>query len=134
MERDGETLDLPTMTRRSFKTGLVHMAARDVGLDVLEVNTGAGRNQGSLKKTFEEATASRGIRGGGSVLLVDECDNVWQGDGDKNFWIGVKGVMRGGKVPVVMTCNALPTEVKGMRVKPVEVYTSLKGEGVRRER
>lgn len=85
------------------KTSIVHAAARENNLEILELNASDLRNREKLEQILKPATEQISLFKKGKIILMDEVD-------------GVTGTDRGGipelvriiqetKFPIVMTCN-----------------------------
>jgi len=85
------------------KTSIVHAAARENNLEILELNASDLRNREKLEQILKPATEQISLFKKGKIILMDEVD-------------GVTGTDRGGipelvkiiqetKFPIIMTCN-----------------------------
>ncbi|MBS3089082.1 replication factor C large subunit [Candidatus Pacearchaeota archaeon] len=101
------------------KTSLVHAAAKENNLEILELNSSNLRNKSSLEETLRPATAQSSLFKKGKIILMDEVD-------------GVTGTDRGGipelvnlihttKFPIIMTCN----DVWQSKLSPVRAKSKL---------
>jgi len=58
------------------KTSLVHAAAKENNLEILELNSSNLRNKSSLEETLRPATAQSSLFKKGKIILMDEVDGV----------------------------------------------------------
>lgn len=101
------------------KTSLVHVAAHENNLEILELNASDLRNREKLEQVLAPATTQKSLFKKGKILLMDEVD-------------GVTGTDRGGipelvriiattKFPIIMTCN----DVWQSKLSPVRAKSKI---------
>ena len=60
----------------SGKTTMVHALARELDLEILEVNASDVRNESSLKETIGPALVNRSLFGREKIILFDEVEKA----------------------------------------------------------
>jgi len=116
------------------KTNLVHAASKQLNCHVIEIGTGLCRGGSALKKRIEEATLSRSLGGTGggssddqkngirgnedrfSLVLIDEVENMFDGNGDVGFWPMLKQLSHRSKCPLILTSSVLPPQLNAMGI------------------
>ncbi len=85
------------------KTSLALAAAKENGLEILELNASDLRNRAKLEEVLKPATLQQSLFKKGKVLLMDEVDGVTGSDIG-----GIPELIRildTTKYPIIMTCN-----------------------------
>lgn len=101
------------------KTSLVHAAARENNLEILELNSSDLRNRLKLEETLRPATQQASLFNKGKLLLMDEVDGVTGTD--------IGGIQELVKLihstafPIIMTCN----DVWQSKLSPVRVKSKI---------
>jgi hypothetical protein len=119
----------------SGKTTAAYVVARELGLNVMELNASDERTKESSLPEFVELCQQVPMTGEGLLFLLDEVDGMGSVDG-KGAWEYVKDILKYSKHAVVLTCNddyKIPATVKGLlvtvklikpNVKTVEKYAA----------
>ena len=128
------------------KTSLALTAAKEQGLEILELNASDLRNRAKLEEVLKPATLQQSLFKKGKILLMDEVDGVTGSDIG-----GIPELIRildTTKYPIIMTCNdvwqsklaQLRSQCKLIEMKALPISTIaiiLKNiadkEGIRRE-
>jgi replication factor C large subunit len=89
----------------SGKTSMVHALARDLGLELLEVNASDVRNESSIKELLGPALTNRSLFSpAGKLILFDEVDGL-SGTNDRGGLGAILALAKETPFPVVMTAN-----------------------------
>ena len=89
----------------SGKTSMVHALARDMELELLEVNASDVRNESSIKELLGPALMNRSLfNPAGKVILFDEVDGL-SGTNDRGGLGAILALAKDTTFPVVMTAN-----------------------------
>ncbi|MDE1854136.1 MAG: AAA family ATPase [Thaumarchaeota archaeon] len=86
------------------KTTTVHLAAAEMGLELVELNASDSRTKDRLSKKVGEAMASTSLFGGRSLIFLDEVDGL-AGRSDYGAIDFIKDAVRRSESPVVMAAN-----------------------------
>ena len=86
------------------KTTTVHLVARELGLQLVELNASDSRTKEKLSKKLGEAIASTSLFGGTSLIFLDEVDGL-AGRADFGAVDFIKDAVRKSESPVVMAAN-----------------------------
>jgi replication factor C large subunit len=86
------------------KTTTVHLAAKKLGLQLIELNASDSRTKDKLAKKVGEAISSTSLFGGTSVIFLDEVDGL-AGRADYGAIDFIKDAVKKSKGPVVMAAN-----------------------------
>ena len=109
------------------KTSIVHAAAKENNLEILELNSSDLRNRKKLEETLKPATLQRSLFKKGKILLMDEVDGVTGTDiGGVPELVRIIAVA---KFPIIMTCNdiwqsklaPIRTKAKLVQLKPLDL-------------
>lgn len=95
------------------KTKLVYNMAHKLKYKVIEVGTSVRRSSADLLAMIGECAQSNTMNNNRrgkdkALILVDDLDVVF--DEDKAFFSAVKSLISRTKVPIVLTCSAIPKE------------------------
>jgi len=86
------------------KTTTVHLVAREMGLQLVELNASDSRTKDKLSKKVGEALASTSLFGGTSLIFLDEVDGL-AGRADYGAVDFIKDAVKRSESPVVMAAN-----------------------------
>ena len=86
------------------KTTTVHLVARELGLQLVELNASDSRTREKLSKKVGEAIASTSLFGGTSLIFLDEVDGL-AGRADYGAVDFIKDAVKKSENPVVMAAN-----------------------------
>ncbi len=111
------------------KTSIVLTAAKELDLDILELNSSDLRNRAKLEETLKPAAQQRSLFKKGKILLMDEVDGVTGTDIG-----GIPELLRtisASAFPIIMTCNDVwqtklsPVRAKSklVEMKPLDIGT-----------
>lgn len=101
----------------SGKTSAVHAAARDLGLELLEVNASDVRNKDAIETLLGQNAKQASLFGRRKVILVDEADGI-SGNADRGGVAALVELIRESRVPLVLTGND-PTDRKFSALRKV---------------
>ena len=117
------------------KTTTVHLVAREMGLQLVELNASDSRTQEKLSRKMGEAIASTSLFGGTSLIFLDEVDGL-AGRADYGAVDFIKDAVRKSESPVVMAANnpesdevkklgSVTSKIAFQRPEPSEVMSRL---------
>ncbi|HXW94144.1 MAG TPA: AAA family ATPase [Nitrososphaerales archaeon] len=86
------------------KTTTVHLVAKEMGLQLVELNASDSRTKERLSKKVGEAIASTSLFGGVSLIFLDEVDGL-AGRADYGAVDFIKEAVKKSESPVVMAAN-----------------------------
>lgn len=86
------------------KTTTVHLVAKQMGLQLIELNASDSRTKDKLSKKVGEAIASTSLFGGMSLIFLDEVDGL-AGRADYGAVEFIKDAVKRSESPVVMAAN-----------------------------
>ncbi len=86
------------------KTTTVHLVAKKMGLQLVELNASDSRTKEKLSKKIGEAIASTSLFGGTSLIFLDEVDGL-SGRADYGAVEFIKDAVKRSESPVVMAAN-----------------------------
>jgi replication factor C large subunit len=86
------------------KTTTVHLAAKKLGLQLVELNASDSRTKDKLAKKVGEAITSMSLFGGTSLIFLDEVDGL-AGRADYGAIDFIKDAVKKSRWPVVMAAN-----------------------------
>ena len=86
------------------KTTTVHLVAKKMGLDLVELNASDSRTKEKLAKKVGEAITSTSLFGGRSLIFLDEVDGL-AGRADYGAVEFIKDAVKRSESPVVMAAN-----------------------------
>ncbi len=86
------------------KTTTIHLAAKKLGLHLIELNASDSRTKEKLSKKVGEAIASTSLFGGTTLIFLDEVDGL-AGRADYGAIDFIKDAVKKSKSPVVMAAN-----------------------------
>ncbi len=86
------------------KTTTVHLAAKKLGLQMVELNASDTRTKEKLSKKIGEAISSTSLFGGKSLMFLDEVDGL-AGRADYGAIDFIKEAIKRSENPVVMAAN-----------------------------
>ncbi len=109
----------------SGKTTMAHALARELNLEILEVNASDVRNESSLKETIGPALVNRSLFGRGKLILFDEVDGL-SGHGDRGGLGALLSLAKETSYPIVATAND-PWDSKFAALRKQSVLISVKG-------
>jgi len=89
----------------SGKTSMVHALARELDLELLEVNASDVRNESSIKEVLGPALMNRSLLSpAGKIILFDEVDGL-SGAKDRGGLGAILSLAKDTPFPVIMTAN-----------------------------
>jgi len=111
------------------KTSLVHAAAHQNNLEILELNASDLRNRLKLEGTLKPATEQESLFKKGKILLMDEVDGVT--GSDRGGIPELVKIIQTTKFPIIMTCNdvwqsklsPVRSKSKIIELKPLDIGT-----------
>jgi len=117
------------------KTTTVHLVAREMGLQLVELNASDSRTKEKLSRKMGEAIASTSLFGGTSLIFLDEVDGL-AGRADYGAVDFIKDAVRKSESPVVMAANnpesdevkklgSVTSKIAFQRPEPSEVMSRL---------
>jgi replication factor C large subunit len=86
------------------KTTTVHLAADELGLQLVELNASDARTKEKLTKKMGEAIATTNLLGGATLIFLDEVDGL-AGRADYGAVDFIKDAVKRSENPVVMAAN-----------------------------
>ena len=86
------------------KTTSVHLVAREMGLQLVELNASDSRTKEKLSRKVGEAIASTSLFGGTSLIFLDEVDGL-AGRADYGAVDFIKDAVKKSENPIVMAAN-----------------------------
>ncbi|MBI2565324.1 replication factor C large subunit [Candidatus Woesearchaeota archaeon] len=86
------------------KTSAVHAIAKELKLELIEVNASDVRNTASLKEKLGNALQQISLFNSGKIILVDEVDGV-SGSEDRGGVSTLAMLLENSKYPIIMTAN-----------------------------
>ncbi|MHA1680307.1 MAG: AAA family ATPase [Promethearchaeota archaeon] len=91
------------------KTTLVLAAARDMNMDLIEMNASDARSAEAIKKRIYESTKSKSITDfigttKGKIILIDEVDGI-HGTQDRGGIATLADIIKESEFPIIMTSN-----------------------------
>jgi replication factor C large subunit len=117
------------------KTTSVHLAAKELGMDLVELNASDVRTKDKLSKKVGHATGSMSLLGGTTLIFLDEVDGL-AGRADYGAIDFIRDMVRKSANPVVMAANdpesdevrkltAVTTKVEFKRADSGELFSHL---------
>ncbi len=111
------------------KTSLVHAAAKENNLEILELNASDLRNRQKLEDVLKPATEQSSLFKKGKVLLMDEVDGVT--GSDRGGIPELATIIQSSRFPIIMTCNdvwqsklsPIRSKSKVIELKPLDIGT-----------
>jgi replication factor C large subunit len=86
------------------KTASVHALARELDLELIEVNASDVRNKASINELLGAALGQQSLFFKGNVILVDEADGL-SGTKDRGGLQAVLALVKEARYPVIITAN-----------------------------
>ena len=86
------------------KTTTVHLAAKELGLQLVELNASDARTKDKLSKAIGELMASASLSGSRSLIFLDEVDGL-SGRSDYGAIEYIKEAVKKSESPIVMAAN-----------------------------
>ncbi len=111
------------------KTSLVHAAASENNIEILELNASDLRNRQKLEEILKPATEQKSLFKKGKVLLMDEVDGVT--GTDRGGIPELVTIIQNTSFPIIMTCNdvwqsklsPVRSKSKVIELKPLDIGT-----------
>lgn len=88
----------------SGKTTMAHALAKELGLELVEVNASDVRNKAGIISRVGAAMQQQSLFGGGKLILFDEMDGL-SGTKDRGGISALTDLLKKSKYPVVLTAN-----------------------------
>jgi replication factor C large subunit len=86
------------------KTSIAHVAARELDLELLEINAADSRNKESMETIIGGAAAQQSLFFRGKLILVDEADGI-SGTSDRGGIPTLIAIMAKSRHPIIITAN-----------------------------
>ena len=86
------------------KTALAHVLAKEMGWEILELNSSDTRNKNNIEKIVGGATGFSGLFSRFKLILIDEADN-FQGNEDRGGIVTITRLIEETKQPMILTAN-----------------------------
>ncbi len=86
------------------KTAAVYALARELDLELLELNASDVRNADGIQSKLGVASQQKSLFGRGKVILVDEADGL-AGNNDRGGATAIASLVADTKFPIVLTAN-----------------------------
>jgi replication factor C large subunit len=117
------------------KTTTVHLVAKEMGLQLVELNASDSRTKEKLSRKLGEALTSTSLFGGTSLIFLDEVDGL-AGRADYGAVDFIKDAVKKSESPVVMAANdsesdevkklgSVTSKIVFRRPEPAEVVSRL---------
>lgn len=103
------------------KTSTIHALAKELGLEIIEVNASDSRNTESLEQKILPAIKQQSLFGKGKIILIDEIDGI-SGNQDRGGVPSIIKFIEESSFPIILTAND-PWEQKfnSLRTKSVMI-------------
>ncbi len=88
----------------SGKTSSVHAVAKELGLEILEINASDARDKASIESLVGAASGQMSLFSKGKIILIDEVDGV-SGTSDRGGLSSLASLIDRSSFPIVMTAN-----------------------------
>jgi replication factor C large subunit len=103
------------------KTASVHALARELDLELIEVNASDVRNKASINELLGAALGQQSLFFKGKVILVDEADGL-SGTKDRGGLQAVLALVKEARYPVIITANDIASDkLKALKKQGVPV-------------
>jgi replication factor C large subunit len=103
------------------KTASVHALARELDLELIEVNASDVRNKASINELLGAALGQQSLFFKGKVILVDEADGL-SGTKDRGGLQAVLALVKEARYPVIITANDIGSDkLKALKKQGVPV-------------
>lgn len=86
------------------KSSAVHALARDLQLEIVEVNASDTRNEEQIEAKLGQALKQRSLLYQGKIILIDEVDGI-SGTNDRGGLPAIVGLIATTKFPIVLTAQ-----------------------------
>ena len=86
------------------KTALAHVLAKEMGWELLELNSSDTRNKNNIEKIVGGATGFSGLFSRFKLILIDEADN-FEGNADRGGIVTITRIIEESKQPMILTAN-----------------------------
>ena len=86
------------------KTSSVYALAKELDLELIEVNASDFRNKDKIDSSIGEASKQMSLFGRQKLILVDEIDGL-SGHEDRGGIQAINKVIEGSRFPMILTCN-----------------------------
>lgn len=101
----------------SGKTSSVHAIARDLGLEIIEINASDTRNKESIQFLLGSALGQQSLFNRGKIVLVDEVDGI-SGTKDRGGLPAIISLIEKSSFPIIFTANDIWNQkFSGLRKK-----------------
>ncbi|MDI6737519.1 MAG: replication factor C large subunit [Nanoarchaeota archaeon] len=90
------------------KTSFAHVLAKELGLEILELNASDLRNKGAILSIAKNAALQMSLFASGKVILIDEIDGM--SSSDRGAVSAITEVIKESKWPLILTANDLMNE------------------------
>lgn len=106
------------------KTASVHAIAKELELEVVEINASETRNKDSVNSIIGVSLKQQSLFSRGKVILIDEVDAI-SGRHDYGGLAALKKLISKSSFPVILTCNDDSiTKLKELRKQAVKIRFS----------
>ena len=86
------------------KTALAIVLAKEMGWEILELNSSDTRNKNNIEKIIGGASGFSGLFSRFKLILIDEADN-FQGNADRGGIVTITRIIEESKQPMILTAN-----------------------------
>ncbi|MEM4638022.1 MAG: replication factor C large subunit [Candidatus Woesearchaeota archaeon] len=86
------------------KTSSIHALAKELDLEIIEVNASDSRNSESLENKILPAIKQQSLFSKGKIILIDEIDSI-SGNQDRGGIPSIIKIIEESKYPVILTAN-----------------------------
>lgn len=86
------------------KTSSIHALAKELDLEIIEVNASDSRNSESLENKILPAIKQQSLFSKGKIILIDEIDGI-SGNQDRGGIPSIIKIIEESKYPVILTAN-----------------------------
>lgn len=86
------------------KTALAQVLAKEMGWELLELNSSDNRNKNNIEKVIGGAAGFSGLFSRFKLILIDEADN-FEGNADRGGIVTITRIIEESKQPMILTAN-----------------------------
>jgi len=99
------------------KTSLVHSLAKELNLEILEINSSDVRNKENINQVVGNSLQQQSLFFKGKIILIDEIDAL-SGTKDRGCIQAITALLKDSKHPIVFTCsNPYDNKLSNLRQK-----------------
>jgi len=96
------------------KTSIVHALAKELDLEILEINASDARNKDAIESIVGGAVAQQSLFFRGKIILIDEVDGV-SGQQDRGGIGALVAIIEKSRFPIIFTANDMTND----KLKPL---------------